>query len=259
MAGNILEFQVGRKYSRGDVKELAGLGRNAKGGPWDTGIVEHYGQFLIFANVGTEGRTGDNYDNRWDGELFHWYHKKGSVLKWPSVRRLLDEESYVHVFWRSSNRAPFVYAGKAQPLHVFDKCPVEILWSFDNEVSDVGFFQGPDEVAPKEYMEGTVRQVQVNSYERDPSARLACINHYGPACVVCGLVFEERYGALGTGYIHVHHLVPVSEIGKSYKVDPIKDLRPICPNCHAMVHRRRPPLPIEDVRERLITQGSLLL
>ena len=62
--------------------------------------------------------------------------------------------------------------------------------------------------------------MQVNSYERDRAARLACISHYGPVCTICGLVFEERYGAIGTGYIHVHHLVPLSEIGENYSVDP---------------------------------------
>jgi len=34
----------------------------------------------------------------------------------------------------------------------------------------------------------------------------------------------------------VHHLVPISKIGKKYRVDPIKDLRPVCPNCHAVIH-----------------------
>ena len=88
-------------------------------------------------------------------------------------------------------------------------------------------------------------------YERDRAARQACICHYGLACIVCGLVFEERYGDLGGDYIHVHHLVPISEIGESYEVDPIKDLCPICPNCHAMVHRRYPPFSIDEVRRQL--------
>ena len=30
--------------------------------------------------------------------------------------------------------------------------------------------------------------------------------------------------------IQVHHLVPLSAIGKKYRVDPIRDLRPVCPN-----------------------------
>src|ERR1700740_436860 len=77
----MLTFERGRKYSRPDIKELASLGRHAKGGDWDTGIVEHgEGEFLIFANVGTEGRTGHDYGNRWEADCLRWYHKKSSHL-----------------------------------------------------------------------------------------------------------------------------------------------------------------------------------
>jgi 5-methylcytosine-specific restriction enzyme A len=89
----------------------------------------------------------------------------------------------------------------------------------------------------------------VNAYERDRAARQACISHYGLACVVCGLRFEERYGVLGAGFIHVHHVVPLSELGPNYKLDPVADLRPVCPNCHGMLHRRRPPISIEALRD----------
>lgn len=73
----MLRFDRGSKYTRPDVKERAGLSRYAKGGNWDTGVVEHENEFLIFANVGTEGRTGHNYGNRWEGNCLRWYHKAG--------------------------------------------------------------------------------------------------------------------------------------------------------------------------------------
>ena len=247
----MVRFVTGNKYTRADIKELVGVGRNAKGGPWDTGILVHDGEFLIFANVGTEGRTGHDYDNRWEGEFLRWYHKGRSRVDWPSVKGLLGESSVVHVFWRSSNASAFEYAGFAKPIEIIDSTPVGVLWSFSNVTSDSDFFRGPDEISEREYAEGAVHQVQVNSYERDRAARRACINHYGPACTICGFVFEEHYGAIGEGYIHVHHLVPISDIGENYRVDPIEDLRPICPNCHAMIHRKRPPLTIEDVLRQL--------
>lgn len=46
------------------------------------------------------------------------------------------------------------------------------------------------------------------------------------------------YGELGKEFIHVHHIVPLHEIKETYKVDYRKDLGPICPNCHAMLHRK---------------------
>lgn len=128
----MLSFTPGSKYTRADIKEQAGLSRDAKGGHWDTGILEHDGEFLIFANVGTEGRTGDDYDNRWVGECLHWYHQRGSHARWPTVKRLLDPGKTIHVFWRVSNRSPFEYAGRAKVKQLFENTsPIEILWSFD--------------------------------------------------------------------------------------------------------------------------------
>lgn len=96
--------------------------------------------------------------------------------------------------------------------------------------------------------EGGVRTLLVNGYERSPSARAACLNHYGTSCSVCGFDFEARYGEIGRGFIHVHHLVPIASVGQSYLVDPIRDLCPVCPNCHEMLHRREPPYSIEELR-----------
>jgi 5-methylcytosine-specific restriction enzyme A len=97
-----------------------------------------------------------------------------------------------------------------------------------------------------DYPEGAITRVSVNAYERNPAARRKCIAHYGTNCSICGINFEKVYGEVGKGYIHVHHLVALSEIGKEYKTDPIKDLRPVCPNCHAMLHRK-PSFTIDEL------------
>ena len=89
----------------------------------------------------------------------------------------------------------------------------------------------------------------MNTYERNSKAREICINHWKPICSVCEFDFGSVYGEIGAGYIHVHHLIPLSQIGKSYQIDPINDLRPICPNCHSMLHRSEPPLTIEELKE----------
>lgn len=105
-------------------------------------------------------------------------------------------------------------------------------------------------------VEGAVRQITVNSYERNSVARKKCIGKFGAKCIVCKFDFGKTYGPLGEGYIHVHHLKPLSEINESYEVDPIKDLRPVCPNCHAMIHRKNPPLSIEQVKDLLLKHES---
>jgi len=67
-------------------------------------------------------------------------------------------------------------------------------------------------------IEGAKRTITVNAYERNPQARKKCVNIHGCKCVVCGFDFEETYGEIGKGYIHVHHLTPISEIGNEYEI-----------------------------------------
>jgi predicted HNH restriction endonuclease len=108
-----------------------------------------------------------------------------------------------------------------------------------------------EEIEPakiNEFYEGAVRKVLVNKYERDTNARLVCINHFGYNCQVCDMNFESVYGELGLGFIHVHHIVPISSIGEKYVLNPIEDLIPVCPNCHAMLHKKPEPS-VEELRE----------
>lgn len=116
------------------------------------------------------------------------------------------------------------------------------------------FVGGDEEVTSAIYLEGGRIAVLMNRFERDRNAREACINHYGPCCSVCGMSFGERYGEAMRDFIHVHHLSSLSQMGASHQVDPINDLRPICPNCHAVVHRSESPLSIEQARALL--QGN---
>jgi predicted HNH restriction endonuclease len=101
----------------------------------------------------------------------------------------------------------------------------------------------------KPFYEGSVKQITVNSYERDTKARQECIAIHGLSCAVCGFNFEAKYGKLGKDFIHVHHLKPLAEIQAEYRVDPEKDLRPICPNCHAMLHSRKEIFTIDKLKK----------
>jgi 5-methylcytosine-specific restriction protein A len=110
----------------------------------------------------------------------------------------------------------------------------------------------PDELEPgRKYLAGGRKQVRVNAYERDPRARAACLKHHGYRCGVCDLLFEDQYGGIGKGFIHVHHMKPLALTNAKYELDPVKDLRPVCPNCHAMLHRGDPPLTIQQLRRRV--------
>lgn len=101
------------------------------------------------------------------------------------------------------------------------------------------------------YTEGATMQITQTRYERNPYARKVCLEHYGYSCSVCGFNFENRYGMLGSNFIHVHHLSMISSAKKSYEVNPKNDMRPVCPNCHAMLHKENPPLTIENLKSIL--------
>ena len=110
----------------------------------------------------------------------------------------------------------------------------------------------PGEVEdPGRYWEGATRRVSVTAYERNSAARRACLRHHGNDCAACGFNFERTYGRLGKGFIHVHHLVALAEVDGSYEIDAAVDLVPVCPNCHAMLHRKDPALSVRQLRELL--------
>ena len=110
----------------------------------------------------------------------------------------------------------------------------------------------PEEVeASGQYKEGATRTVTINAYERNVDARKQCIRHHGYKCLVCSFDFESMYGPIGKNYIHVHHLIPLAEIGTEYEIDPVHDLVPICPNCHAMIHKTRDRLTIGQLKQCL--------
>ena len=97
--------------------------------------------------------------------------------------------------------------------------------------------------------DGALTHIEVNRYERSQLNRSACIAGRGCICEVCGFDFGEVYGDRGKGFIHVHHIVPVSQLKDNYIIDPVKDLVPVCPNCHAMLHTVNPPLSVEELKE----------
>ncbi len=111
-----------------------------------------------------------------------------------------------------------------------------------------GYDEISDEVL---HYEGSVTTVKVNRYERNQEARRKCIEIHGCQCKICGFDFEKTYGEAGKGLIHVHHVVPISSIKEQYQIDYEKDLIPVCPNCHAMIHRKKDPYSIDEIRVML--------
>ena len=160
-------------------------------------------------------------------------------------RRELDSAPFAGVNWNTQSSGISIDSEIAQAL--------ELQWG---QRTGSLFQTPPDEITEPQYWEGAATVVRVNAYERNAAARAKCIEHYGPRCAVCEIDFATRYGKVGRGFIHVHHLVPVGKIKRQYKIDPVADLRPVCPNCHAVIHRQEPPYTIAEVRKMMMHAGA---
>jgi len=101
-------------------------------------------------------------------------------------------------------------------------------------------------------MEGKRKYRYTAYYERKPKNRKDAIKFHGYTCMACRFNFEKCYGKIGKNFIHVHHIKPVSQIGKSMSINPKKDMIVLCPNCHSMVHRnKKKTLTLSDLKKIL--------
>ena len=167
----------------------------------------------------------------------------------PAIgRTLLNSRPFNVVNWNTQR------SGIKIPDHVSNRL-VE-LW---NECSSCQIFSTPDEAAIHDvFYEGARQLIVVNAYERNPAARKACIQYHGTRCAACEQVMEDAYGYAAKDIIHVHHLKPISTAQGEYELDPVHDLVPVCPNCHAVIHARRDkPYEVAEVRRMIMKRRRL--
>ena len=105
------------------------------------------------------------------------------------------------------------------------------------------------------FIEGSRVPISGSKIERNSQARAACLKIHKHSCGICNFNFEDTYGELGKDFIHVHHLKPVSQSKGRYVINPKTDLLPVCPNCHAMIHRNGKNRSIAQIK-KLIADNS---
>jgi 5-methylcytosine-specific restriction protein A len=109
-----------------------------------------------------------------------------------------------------------------------------------------------DETNTTGVAEGGAYKELVTKYERSHLNRAACVEIRGALCHVCGFDFERFYGAIGAGFIEIHHVESVSQLAPGSVLNPALDLVPLCANCHRMAHRRGPlPYSVEELKAML--------
>jgi 5-methylcytosine-specific restriction enzyme A len=165
----------------------------------------------------------------------------------PVLRDELDSDAFSSHIWNIQG------SGKTIPEEI--NIPLTALWL--SRVETDGFISADEvTVSTGNLKEGAVKKINVNAYERQPENRRKCIDKWGHNCVVCNFHFELYYGSIGKQYIHVHHLKPLSLMEGEEDVNPVEDLRPVCPNCHAMLHKESSPISIEELSKHVKQYGT---
>lgn len=211
----------------------------------------------LSGEAGTEPFVGPNYVGT---EYLSMPHPQcsfvGNVSQYMRAAERLGQGHAKFIVTAATTRAGVSRAGtpfKRSHSEGLVQYAQDFVASLGDNISEISDWIPQEEIpAGTPILEGAARLVQVNAYERSSWARKRCLSHYGMKCMVCGFNFEATYGPTAKDYIQVHHLVPLAAIAKEYAIDPVRDLRPVCANCHAVIHLRTPPFSIEDVAAMLV-------
>jgi len=235
------------------------------GGDWFTGYVAIGNVLVAFANIDVPGRTGHDFPNKFDKDtgLMTWFGKPNAHSAQPTFKNLLNGTTVLNMFvrWNSSDPNWYFLGQPESIVAAVDgistnaaEATIQIDLSFNcNDAASDELFITRDEIKGTE---GQRKAVLVNRYERDPQLRSEAIRIHGTTCAICCFDFETKYGALGINFCHIHHLVPLSEVEGPQSIDPKTDLLPVCPNCHAMLHKKKPPYTPEELRTLINSHKS---
>ena len=234
---------------------IQALGATCRNWTWSWSFVNHAKRIVIFGawDKETSGATTIILDERW--ERSSKGRRKPAYSEALEYVQLVEQGGYqLQTFPMTysdrlldqAGAGPSVISGFTPELTTRRLGKIGSKW-YASTASQAD--QLPEEISEGEsFAEGSARTIKINAYERSLEARKACLRHYGAICFVCAFDFESTYGAVASGLVHVHHLVPIAEIEHEYMLDPIADLRPVCPNCHAVIHRTKPPLNIDELK-----------
>lgn len=219
---------------------------------WSTGVTKRIVPgdrcFLMRLGANPKGIIGSGlfvsetfYDQHWSGELERetiYALAEFDMLVSATPDKILPLE-LLSLKFPAFKWTPQA-SGQSIPTTIADE--LENLWQ--SRLSRQNIPQKP-------LWEGALWRVVTNRRERNPIARQRCIDFYGLNCTICGFNFKAVYGEAGQDVIHIHHLARLGSVKEERIVDPVRDLRPVCANCHMIIHRRKVPYTIEEVRETL--------
>ncbi len=180
----------------------------------------------------------------------YWRNDLAQIRRHLAAEGYISNQKWNHWLVTETGRSHFASLasrlGSQRQFHHFNPVALAAVTALasNHQISDDNALSGETAL-----VEGQQTQRWTNTYERSPQLRAAAIRVHGLVCMGCGFNFETKYGAIGAGFIEVHHTKPISSLGGAASVDPTSDLVVLCSNCHSIVHRKRPsPLSLEALR-----------
>jgi 5-methylcytosine-specific restriction protein A len=133
--------------------------------------------------------------------------------------------------------------------------PTEIDEKVFNELFTIALKEiprfDPDMNEELEFPEG--REVERKHKQRERNTRLVELakekfkkQNGSLYCQICHFDFYQKYGEIGKDFIEAHHTLPIRDMVKN-QITKIEDIAMVCPNCHRILHRKRPWLTMSDL------------
>jgi hypothetical protein len=112
----------------------------------------------------------------------------------------------------------------------------------------------------EEFPEGEAFERRHVARERNPAvirrAKALAMKKGALTCRVCTFDFQKRYGRVGHGFIEGHHTIPVKDLSPG-ATTKVTDIALVCANCHRMLHRKRPWLTMDQLKELVSGGGAV--
>lgn len=222
---------------------------------WSCGVTKRISIgdrfFILRLGVEPKGIIGCGYIYSEPYPLLHWDKEKAKKgitnLRTDIMFTALSTNPLIPLSYLQNKYPSSIWTPQASGTSIHPEIAEELFSYIQSNVNQV--LETPTKNELLQFAEGKPKCVTYKTYERSSAAREACIRYHGYHCSVCGFNFGNIYGDLGLNYIEVHHLHPIADIHEEYLINPLEDLRPVCANCHRMLHITKPPISIEELKE----------
>ena len=129
-------FNSNEKYPRKIVAEKfeKKIFEDNRLGKWDTTLVVHNDNLVIFMNIGVPGKSGHFFNNNHNSSSreITWYGRPGTHSDQPLMKKIIQNQVSPFIFARWDNSDDFTFIGKGNYVSHTDG-----VTGFDSEKNEI--------------------------------------------------------------------------------------------------------------------------